>query len=422
MDARDSFLSDALLRELMAVGQVDVLVGVPTLDNAATVGEVVRAVQGAFARHFPRERTLLFNSDGGSSDGTPEIVRSLGPADADTVLASHVLRTMHRISVPYHGLPGRATALRVVFAAADLLQARAVAVLDPDAQGVTPERIAALLTPAARERLDLIVPVYPRAPDDGLLVSQLVRPFVRAAYGYRLSEPLAVEFACSGRFAAHCGGLDAWDADVARDGVDLWLKTTGLAGDFRVAEVNLKRLETTTRSRPAVPDILAQVVGTLFGCLEAHADTWRGRAGSERLPTLGDAPAATPSAHAPEGRDASDALRRALRDLDPLLAKVLEPATRAALHQAAATQPLRFEDGLWVATVYEFAAGWHRRAMRRDHLIRALAPLYLCRAAAFLNELASLSSPAAGASRLETLGLEYERAKAGLVERWTHSE
>ena len=42
----ESTLSDALLRALMAVGQVDVLVGLPTLNNAATVVNVVRAPAG----------------------------------------------------------------------------------------------------------------------------------------------------------------------------------------------------------------------------------------------------------------------------------------------------------------------------------------------------------------------------------------
>jgi hypothetical protein len=39
-----SALSDALLRQLIAVGQVDILVGLPTLNNAATILDVVRAI------------------------------------------------------------------------------------------------------------------------------------------------------------------------------------------------------------------------------------------------------------------------------------------------------------------------------------------------------------------------------------------
>ena len=49
----ESSLSDVLLRQLIAVGQVDILVGLPTLNNAATIEDVVRAVHLAFTRDFP---------------------------------------------------------------------------------------------------------------------------------------------------------------------------------------------------------------------------------------------------------------------------------------------------------------------------------------------------------------------------------
>jgi hypothetical protein len=42
-----SALSDELLRQLIAVGQVDILVGLPTLNNASTIIDVVRAVHRA---------------------------------------------------------------------------------------------------------------------------------------------------------------------------------------------------------------------------------------------------------------------------------------------------------------------------------------------------------------------------------------
>ena len=58
----ESTLSDALLRALMAVGQVDVLVGLPTLNNAATVVNVVRAIHVCFTRDFPRLRTVMILS------------------------------------------------------------------------------------------------------------------------------------------------------------------------------------------------------------------------------------------------------------------------------------------------------------------------------------------------------------------------
>ena len=56
------------------IGSTDILVGIPSYNNADTVGHVVRAVSVGLAKHFPGCRAVLVNSDGGSSDGTPAIV------------------------------------------------------------------------------------------------------------------------------------------------------------------------------------------------------------------------------------------------------------------------------------------------------------------------------------------------------------
>src|SRR5687768_10324942 len=128
----------------MAVGQVDILVGLPTLNNAATVIDVVRAVHACFTRDFPRLRTVLINSDGGSTDGTPDLIRDASFTEADMVQTSHSLRTLHRVVAPYHGLPGKHTALRTVFAAGELIQAKVVVVIDPGGPATTAERVSEL--------------------------------------------------------------------------------------------------------------------------------------------------------------------------------------------------------------------------------------------------------------------------------------
>ncbi|MFN8094373.1 MAG: hypothetical protein U0599_19525 [Vicinamibacteria bacterium] len=211
-----SLLSDELLSGLMAVGQVDVLVGLPTLNHADSVGAAARAAHVAFSRELARERTLLLNVDGGSTDGTPDIVRDASIVERETLLASQSLRTRHRISAPYHGVPGKAAALRVVFAAADLLQARAVVVLDPEVASVSAESVAGLARPALAGGADFVSPAYARHPLDGLLVTQVVRPLFRAAYGLGLQEPLAGELGCSGRFASRCLAEAPWGSDGAR--------------------------------------------------------------------------------------------------------------------------------------------------------------------------------------------------------------
>ena len=72
----DSFV--ALTEETEAVvqriGTADILVGIPSFNNADTIGHVVRAVSAGLAKYFPEQRAVLVNSDGGSADGTPDVV------------------------------------------------------------------------------------------------------------------------------------------------------------------------------------------------------------------------------------------------------------------------------------------------------------------------------------------------------------
>jgi hypothetical protein len=48
--AEDSLLPDQFVHQLMAAGEVDVLVAIPTLNNAATIAGVVKAAHHGFAK------------------------------------------------------------------------------------------------------------------------------------------------------------------------------------------------------------------------------------------------------------------------------------------------------------------------------------------------------------------------------------
>jgi hypothetical protein len=120
---------------------------------------------------------------------------------------------------------------------------------------VTPESVAALARPALAGAGDFVSPAYSRHPLDGPLVTQVVRPLFRAAYGLALQEPLAGEFGCSGRFAARCLEEPAWETDDLRLAIDLWISGMAAGEGLRVAEVSLgpRRLARPRRGCALVP-------------------------------------------------------------------------------------------------------------------------------------------------------------------------
>jgi len=419
-----SLLSDDLLRQLMAAGQVDIVVGVPTLNNATTVGGVVRAVHLAFTGQFKRDRTVLISFDAGSDDGTTELVRRASLVESETLVAPQAFRTVHRISSPYHGLPGKGGVLRALFGAAELLDARAVALFDPDVTSMTPDWVERLVRPVFRDGYDYVAPAFSRHPTEGPLVTQLARPLIRAAYGHRMREPLSSEFGCSMAFASHCLAEDIWSSPFLNHGIDIWLATTALASGFRCGEAVLgPRLQAPSAERPALPELFRQVVGTLFTCLELHQSYWLGREGSEPLPRLTDGPLWSPEGSTLDPAPLAESFRSGVRDLRPVLGRILDAATHAEVERACALEgpAPAFPDDLWISTLTQFAASHHREIIHRDHLIQALVPLYLGRTASFLAE-DGAREPAAVEERLEALGQRFEKEKAQFLRCWKAEE
>src|SRR2546422_11620835 len=62
---------------------VEVLCGIPSYQNAPTIGNVVRAVEAGLRRTFPDARSAIVVSDGGGEDGTVDraLRASTGPGE-----------------------------------------------------------------------------------------------------------------------------------------------------------------------------------------------------------------------------------------------------------------------------------------------------------------------------------------------------
>jgi hypothetical protein len=284
---------------------------------------------------------------------------------------------------------------------------------------VTPESVAALARPALRGEADFVSPVYARHPLDGPLVTQVVRPVFRAAYGLALQEPLAGEFGCSGLFAARCLDEPAWETDDLRLAIDLWISGMTAGDGLRVVEAALGPRRLTSRPRPAVASLVPQVLDALFTCLRLQEAAWTRPAlvdGVRSAEAVVDPPDPPPAVDA---AGYAALFRDGVSALGEMLEPVLRPPTLEGLRAAAAPErPVEIPDALWAAAVMELAAAHRRATISRDHLVRAAVPLYLGRVASFSSEVSGLPPREAG-ERLEALCIQFERCRGELVALWT---
>ena len=141
------FLRKEIQDKIDEIKESDILVGIPSYNNSRTIGHVVRAVQAGLTKYFPDKKAILVNSDGGSTDGTMEVVQNTTIDDQQSILFHHRVEPFFKIATPYHGIPGKGSAFRTIFEIADTLNIKACAVVDSDLRSITPEWIELLIKP-----------------------------------------------------------------------------------------------------------------------------------------------------------------------------------------------------------------------------------------------------------------------------------
>jgi len=418
----DTFLADDLLRQLMGVGEVDVLVGISSHGNANTTGQALRAIERSFQQHFTRQRAVIVNAcgeDQNESDAAATGLRNVPEKNVD--LAESVsLRTVQRVTANFSVPPSPGMALRTILAAADLLRARACAVVSPGTINLTPDWIANLLRPAYQKKFDFVAPLYTRHKFQGLLARNLLYPMSRAIFGCGIRELYADEWGFSGRLAAVCLNQDVWHEEHIGTRPEAWMAISAISSKFRCCQVFLgQKLQLTTGSGTDIVEVFRQTVGSLFWCMESRQSEWLDCERSEPVQTFGPDHELTSEPTDLNRHRIFEMFRKGVTELDPILGTILDPETHAGIKSIASLPEgkFTFTSDLWVRTLYDFAATYHNAIVNRDHLVQALTPLYRGMTFSYLVE-HSDSSPAEMEAVSEALCVEFVRQKPYLREKW----
>jgi glucosylglycerate synthase len=417
--AEETLLTDDFLRQLINVGEVDIVVGISTHNDAKTIEPVVRTIQTGILKCFPRERVAIINADGGSQDGTPELVTGCSIDDLWRASKVYALRTLHAISTRYARTPDPGTALRTIFAAADLLRAKACVLISPDSTTIEPDWVQKLARPVCSDNFDLVCPLYRRQRSEGALMRNVLYPMTRAIYGYQIREPYATEFAVSGRLTSDFLAKEIWNQDWGRMGPEIALTITAITGGYRVCQTFLGTKLRPTRSGGDLLAAMRRTVGALFSSLDANFSQWSTITSSQSVPIVDRVPTATAESVRVDRKRLRDMFATGVAELEPVFRQILSDPTLSALQKIAASDngEFNYPVDLWVKTVFEFAASYHKVVMNRDHILQALIPLYRGRSLTFLLENRNGSEESSEKNE-EALCGEFERLKPYLLEMW----
>ena len=287
-----STLTPAIREQIARLGRADIMVGIPSFKNAATIGYVVRAAHAGLVQYFPDLKPVLVNSDAGSSDGTQRVVIETEPPDyVESILLVRPTNRLDRVTLTYpeiDGVGGKGAALRTIFEIAAALEVQALVVVDSDLRSIIPEWIELLAGPILKGGYDFVAPLYARYKYDGTITNTVTYPLTRALYGHRIRQPIGGDFGVSGDLVRHYLDLDDWTEDISKFGIDVWMTTSALTGGYAVCQARLgAKVHDPKDPGSDLGPMFRQVVGTILRLAAAQPDAWRNVRGSHDVPAYG---------------------------------------------------------------------------------------------------------------------------------------
>ncbi|MFQ5813393.1 MAG: glycosyltransferase [Anaerolineae bacterium] len=397
-------------QRLAEIGQADILVGIPSYKNANTISHVVRMAAEGMVKHFPDLKPVLINSDGGSPDGTRQVV-----------LNTPVPQGVEVITAEYRGIPGKGSAFRAVSETAKALGVKVCVVVDSDLRSITPEWIELLAGPIVKEGYGYVTPFYIRHKYDGTITNNICYPMTRLLYGLDIRQPIGGDFGFSGDLLDHYLGQDVWETDVAHFGIDIWMTTTSINAGARICQTHLgAKIHDAKDPAASLGPMFRQVVGTLFGMMAKYETHWKQVTGSQPTPIYGEPKELEPEPVPVTLSAMIEKLRAGREEWGGVWDGVLSAENRATL-EAILAQPddaYRFTAQQWAPIVFDFAVAYNRSGLDQDAVIDSMTPLYYGRTAGLVVESQDMDSAAFEREVIQAQARTFEELKPHLIERW----
>ncbi|MBZ5642267.1 MAG: hypothetical protein LAO19_05875 [Acidobacteriia bacterium] len=387
-------------------GEADLVVALPSCQSREQLDDAVAGLRTVLPELLPNGKTVILHPDTAVAAASEDA----GPSAADTSLQ---LLAVTMAPVERYHQQSLDQGLRALLQAGRTLNAKVCVMMSSEPSA---ESLRGLADQVLYNGFDLSVPLYARHKFDSLINRGIVYPLTRALYGARLHNPMAADMAISPQLA----GKYLQSQPAAGQTDCGWITTNALCSGLQVCQVHRGFAPLPGVSEAVdLSDSLAQVLSTLLLDAERNAVCWQRVRGSQGVRTFGrPEPEENESAPAQVG-EMIETFHRGCKDLLDIWATALSPATLLNLKKLAKLpeDQFRLPDGVWVHALYDFMLGHRQRVINREHLLRAMTPIYLAWVASYALEVQTFS-PAAVVNRIETLGAAFEDLKPYLLSRW----
>ena len=241
------------------IKKTEIVVGVPSFNEADSIAFVTKQVDKGLQKYFSRKTAVIINSDNHSPDNTGEVF-----------LQTKTKTPKIYISTPA-GQRGKGNNLRNLFLKIKDLKASASITVDADLKSITPQWVKYLLEPIVSD-YDFITPIYLRHKYDGSITNHLTYPLIYGLLGYNIRQPIGGDMSFSKRMTEYWL-QQKWPATAKGYGIDIFMTLNAIKSGFKLGQVDLGS-KIHKSSVPKLDKMFLEVTETLFSFLSVNKDLW----------------------------------------------------------------------------------------------------------------------------------------------------
>ncbi|MBO8139416.1 MAG: glycosyltransferase [Thermosipho sp. (in: Bacteria)] len=403
-DLKAYTVPEEFLEKIVSNGPYDLIVGIPSYNNADTIRYVAEIADKGLQKYFSSLKSCIINSDGGSSDNTREVF-----------LSSQTFSDLY--TFVYNGISGKGTAMRSIFEIAHLVNAKAVVFLDSDLRSVEPFWIERLLKPILDGKTSYVAPYYIRHKYDGTITNSICYPLTTILYGQKIRQPIGGDFGV-GREMIDIyvkKPLEIWDSDISKFGIDIWMTTTAINESFfPVYQASLgAKIHDVKDPGKHLGNMFREVVGTLFNLMDFYKDKWMNVMKIVDAPIFGEILQITPEAITVDIENLLKKCKNGIIEKQESVLKIFSNDLSEKLIKVANLDG-RVNEDLWISVIFELSKKYKEY---KDELIGVLVPIYFGKTADFVIKTEDMTMEEAEKEIEKLLGKFFER-KGELIDLW----
>lgn len=401
---------DAIVLNPQHVRDAEVIVGIPSFNEAGTISNVAATADQGVREYFPHKKSVIINADNDSPDGTRE-----------AFLTTETKAPKIYISTP-KGEKGKGRNVRNLFLAAVKLRAKAVVIVDADLTSFTPKWIQRLGEPLFNG-FDYVSPIYERHKYDASITNHFARPLLQALYGLRINQPIGGDFGFSGKAAMAFLSENLWTDHVAHFGIDIWMTTLACLRGLKVCETFLGSCKSHRVKDPAreLNTMFQDVIAILFDLMIPFEYLWKQEIGTRPSRVFGYGLGVHEKPPVPSV-DVDHLYRTLLEGCSTFREtwnKVIPEPDRAKVEKLVnqAKESFYYPSELWVRILYDYAVAYRDGVVPRQTLLDSLVPFYYSRMLSYMNKTKEMGTRECE-EYLDAVYRIYEKEKPHLIGRW----